>query len=227
MVVDPYEDEVPKLVDDENDVVEPVGGFNDQVESSHAWITMRDNLAMQMFDDYMGRKRGGSTTRRVWTFAEECELMHALNDLVLKGNKCDNRFRSGYLLFLRTCWNMLGISGVGLNSTTYHVEALPEVWEAQIKVDTFNKSLKNKAFPFYAQWGDIFGNYRVTGQDSQLYADAVNETLQSGVNQHGSSMDVDKDDESSPATEKCAIDDPSFSVEGTSSATQDKKKGSK
>ncbi|KAL8495794.1 hypothetical protein ACS0TY_019775 [Phlomoides rotata] len=48
--------------------------------------------------------------------------------------------------------NILGISGVGLNSTTYHVDALPEVWESQIKVD-------------------VFGNDRATGQDSQLYTD--------------------------------------------------------
>ncbi|KAL8474925.1 hypothetical protein ACS0TY_031369 [Phlomoides rotata] len=49
----PYEDEVPELVDDGNDVVEPIDNFIDQVESSHAWTTMRDNLEMQMFADYM------------------------------------------------------------------------------------------------------------------------------------------------------------------------------
>ncbi|KAL8538458.1 hypothetical protein ACS0TY_000458 [Phlomoides rotata] len=58
---------------------------------------------------------------------------------------------------------MLGISGVGLNSTTYHVDALPEVWEAQTKVDPFTKSLRKKAFPFYAQWVEIFGNDHATG----------------------------------------------------------------
>ncbi|KAL8457377.1 hypothetical protein ACS0TY_035294 [Phlomoides rotata] len=46
------------------------------------------------------RKRAGTTSRRVWTYAEECELMNALKDLVVKGNKCDNGFRSGYLLLL-------------------------------------------------------------------------------------------------------------------------------
>ncbi|KAL8502174.1 hypothetical protein ACS0TY_021332 [Phlomoides rotata] len=127
-----------------------------------------------------GRKRVGSKTRRVWSFVEECELMHSLKDLVVKGNKCDNGFRSGYLLILENwltakisgtdlkgephinskihVWkrqyvclkSMLGISGVGLNSTTYHVDALPEVWDAQIMVDAFTKSLKDKAFTFYA-----------------------------------------------------------------------------
>ncbi|KAL8496637.1 hypothetical protein ACS0TY_020359 [Phlomoides rotata] len=46
------------------------------------------------------RKRVGSTTRWVWTFVEECELMHTSKELVLKGHKCDNGFRSGYLTIL-------------------------------------------------------------------------------------------------------------------------------
>ncbi|KAL8501642.1 hypothetical protein ACS0TY_020954 [Phlomoides rotata] len=122
-----------------------------------------------------GIKRIGSTTRRVWIFAEECELMHILKELVLKGNKCDNGFR--------------------LNSTTYHVEALPEVWEAQIK-------------------------------DSQVYADAVNEVLHSVVNQPHSSMDIDEEGESHPATENYTTDKTSFSVDENSYALKDKKKRS-
>ncbi|KAL8545628.1 hypothetical protein ACS0TY_005673 [Phlomoides rotata] len=145
-----------------------------------------------------GRKRVGSTSRRVWTFAEECELMHALKDLVVKGNKCDNGFRSCYLLLLE-------------NSM----------------VDPFTKSMRKKAFPFYAQWVDVVGNDRATGQDSQLYADAINETGHSGVNQNHSFMDLDEEDESSPATEKNASECPSFSVDGTSTAAQANKKGVK
>ncbi|KAL8460036.1 hypothetical protein ACS0TY_031023 [Phlomoides rotata] len=52
MVVDPYEDEVPELVDDGNDGVDSVYGFIDHVEFSQARTTMRDNLAMQMFAHY-------------------------------------------------------------------------------------------------------------------------------------------------------------------------------
>ncbi|KAL8525468.1 hypothetical protein ACS0TY_014906 [Phlomoides rotata] len=59
------------------------------------------------------------------------------------------------------------MSGRGrLNSTTYHVDALPEVWDAQIKVDLFTNSLRNKAFPFYSQQGEIFGNDRANGQNA-------------------------------------------------------------
>ncbi|KAL8507484.1 hypothetical protein ACS0TY_018140 [Phlomoides rotata] len=140
------------------------------------------------------RKWVGSTTRRVWTFAEECELMHVLKELALKGNKCDNGFRSKYLLILE---NMLAakfpgtglkgephinskihvwkrqyvclknlLSGVGLNSTTYHVDALPEVWEAQIKADPSLKGVRYKTWPYYSHWIDIFGKDRATGENA-------------------------------------------------------------
>ncbi|KAL8459273.1 hypothetical protein ACS0TY_036671 [Phlomoides rotata] len=58
MVVDPYEYEVPELVDDGNDDVDSVDGFIDHVEFSHAWTTMRDNLAMQMFAHYISQWAG-------------------------------------------------------------------------------------------------------------------------------------------------------------------------
>ncbi|KAL8462598.1 hypothetical protein ACS0TY_033580 [Phlomoides rotata] len=87
MTVDPIEDEVPDLTDEGNDAGEPVDDYNMDGTSG----TPRGNR---------GRKRAGTTSRRVWTYAKECELMNALNDLVVKGYKCDNGFRSGYLLLL-------------------------------------------------------------------------------------------------------------------------------
>ncbi|KAL8458104.1 hypothetical protein ACS0TY_035836 [Phlomoides rotata] len=195
-----------------------------------------------------GRKRVGSTTRRVWSFAEECELMHSLKDLVLKGHKCDNGFWSGYLTLLENVmgakfpgtdlkgephinskihvWkrqyvclkSMLGISGVGLNSTTFHVEALPEVWDAQIKVDPLTKSLKNKAFSFYSQWGEIFGNDCANGQDSQLYVDVVNELNNSGRNNSRYQVDLDENTETHAATGNYTNDNASFSIDENSAA---------
>ncbi|KAL8465740.1 hypothetical protein ACS0TY_035004 [Phlomoides rotata] len=202
-----------------------------------------------------GRKRVGSTTRRVWSFAEECELMHSLKDLVLKGHKCDNGFRSGYLTLLENVmgakfpgtdlkgephinskihvWkrqyvclkSMLGISGVGLNSTTFHVEALPEVWDAQIKVDPLTKSLKNKAFSFYSQWGEIFGNDCANGQDSQLYVDVVNELNNSGRNNSRYQVDLDENTETHAATGNYTNDNASFSIDENSAAPTGKKMG--
>ncbi|KAL8520605.1 hypothetical protein ACS0TY_011226 [Phlomoides rotata] len=82
MVVDPCEDDVPEPLEDKIYSVELGDGFIDQVESSQAWTTMRDNLVM------------------VLTFVEECEMMCALKKLVVRGNQCDNGFKSGYLLIL-------------------------------------------------------------------------------------------------------------------------------
>ncbi|KAL8458230.1 hypothetical protein ACS0TY_035931 [Phlomoides rotata] len=46
------------------------------------------------------RKRSVYNSRRVWTYAEETKLINALQDLVVKGLKCDNGFKSGYLMIL-------------------------------------------------------------------------------------------------------------------------------
>ncbi|KAL8542051.1 hypothetical protein ACS0TY_003059 [Phlomoides rotata] len=122
---------------------------------------------------------------------------------------------------------MLGISGVGLNSTTFHVEAIPEVWDAQYKVDPFTKSLRNKAFPFYAQWCEIFGNDRANGQDSQLYNNVVQEDLNTDCKQHHSTMNMEEDGESLHVNQNETVEPISFSVDETSSASKSKRTGSK
>ncbi|KAL8514542.1 hypothetical protein ACS0TY_013587 [Phlomoides rotata] len=52
MAVDPYEEEVPDSFTDVNDGNEGDDGFIDQVESSPAWTSWRDNLAIQMWAEY-------------------------------------------------------------------------------------------------------------------------------------------------------------------------------
>ncbi|KAL8492819.1 hypothetical protein ACS0TY_024133 [Phlomoides rotata] len=42
-------------------------------------------------------KKGSGGTRRIWAQREEKVLMDALKDLVAKGQKFDNGFRTGYL----------------------------------------------------------------------------------------------------------------------------------
>ncbi|KAL8501761.1 hypothetical protein ACS0TY_021036 [Phlomoides rotata] len=195
ILVDPYEEDVPDSFTDVNDGNGGEDDFIDQVESSPAWTSWRDNLAMEMWADYV-MKKAVQNIRRVWTYVEEMKLVNALKKLVVKGNKCDNGFKTGYLLLLENMlankfpgtnlkgdphinskihvWKkqyaclktMLSNSGIGLNSTTYRIDALPEVWEAHLKVDPTARSLKNKTFPFYSDWCDIFGNDRATGNDS-------------------------------------------------------------
>ncbi|KAL8553900.1 hypothetical protein ACS0TY_002243 [Phlomoides rotata] len=87
---------------------------------------------------------------------------------------------------------MLGNSGIGLNSTTYRIDAFPDVWEAHIKVDPTAKSLKNKTFPFYSDWLEIFGNDRATGHDSQVYADADHKVLNHANRRRSSTSGLDE-----------------------------------
>ncbi|KAL8507684.1 hypothetical protein ACS0TY_018284 [Phlomoides rotata] len=188
-----------------------------------------------------GRKRGGSTTHRMWTFGEECELMCALKDLVVKGNECDNGFRSGYLLLLENklvakfpgtdlkgephinskihVWKrqyaclraMLGNSGIGLNSTTYHVDALPKFWENYIKVDSFARTLRNKAFPFYV-----------------VCVDVVQEVLNEGTKKPCGSIPVEEAGDNTESHARFNAEKSSFTIDEESSATNcDKGKGVK
>ncbi|KAL8466128.1 hypothetical protein ACS0TY_035297 [Phlomoides rotata] len=199
MAVDPYEDDVLENFSDLPMGTEATNVFIDQVEPSQAWTTWRDNLANEIMDVNSGlpavskgMKKSIPTSRRVWTYGEEKELVNALRDLDVKGLKCDNGFKSGYLNLLENIlavkfpgtdlkgdphinskihvWKkqyaclkfMLGVSGIGLNSTTYHIDALPEVWAAHIKTDPTARGMKNKSFPFYADWfgqiTDTMGN---------------------------------------------------------------------
>ncbi|KAL8538002.1 hypothetical protein ACS0TY_000089 [Phlomoides rotata] len=95
---------------------------------------------------------------------DSTDNLNALKELVVKGHKCDNGFKTGYLMLLENMlakkfpgtklkgdphinnkihvWKkqyaclktMLGNSGIGLNSTTYRIDVMPEVWEAHLKV---------------------------------------------------------------------------------------------
>ncbi|KAL8555995.1 hypothetical protein ACS0TY_003707 [Phlomoides rotata] len=199
MTIDPYEEDVPDSITDVNDGNGGEDGFINQVESSPAWTSWRDNLAMEIMNGpndltnvARGRKKVVQNIRRVWTYVEVMELVNALKELVVKGNKCDNGFKTDYLLLE----NMLANKFPGLNSPTYRINALPDVWEAHLKVDPTARSLKNKTFPFYFDWCDIFGNDRATG-DTPL------------------------------TNEFSTAEFPSFNVGESSSATKDKAKSSK
>ncbi|KAL8458499.1 hypothetical protein ACS0TY_036138 [Phlomoides rotata] len=202
-----------------------------------------------------GMKKFIPTSRRVWTYGEEKELVNALRDLDVKGLKCDNGFKSGYLNLLENIlavkfpgtdlkgdphinskihvWKkqyaclkfMLGVSGIGLNSTTYHIDALPEVWAAHIKADPTARGMKNKSFPFYADWLEIFGNYRSTGVDSQSHVDVGDDVInKTGQNKDGSTGGNHSGD-MPHANEFSYVDPASFTVNESSSATKENIKG--
>ncbi|KAL8543449.1 hypothetical protein ACS0TY_004114 [Phlomoides rotata] len=64
-------------------------------------------------------------------------------------------------------------SGIGLHNTSYMIDATEDKWAAAIKKDPFARSLKNKSFPFYNDWKEIFGKDRATGENSQTFVDTA------------------------------------------------------
>lgn len=105
--------------------------------------------------------------RRSWTIREEEVLIAALKDIVSKGWKCENGFRTGYLKLLERSmlkafpstdiraephinsklhvWkkfhgslaSMLGVCGITWNDLTKMIDAQDDAWELYVKVNTF------------------------------------------------------------------------------------------
>ncbi|KAL8546742.1 hypothetical protein ACS0TY_006461 [Phlomoides rotata] len=124
-----------------------------------------------------GRKKSVPTSRRVWTYGEEKELVNALRGTNLKGDPHINSKIHVWKKQYACLKSMLRVSGIGLNSTTYHIDALPEVWVAHIKADPNARGLKNMSFPFYVDWLEIFGNDHATGVNSQSHVDAGDDVI--------------------------------------------------
>ncbi|KAG8391582.1 hypothetical protein BUALT_Bualt01G0202500 [Buddleja alternifolia] len=182
MPYDPLEAEIPEVDDqisDDNDVA-----FIDQVEPSQQWICYY-KLCM----DKMNRMRGGigngsasKNCRRCWTVEEEKALANAMKDLVVRGYKADNGFKSGYQNLLEqammqafpgttlkvephinsriTVWRknyasistMLTRSGFGFNSTTNMITV--ESQEVWDNYITTDSNARNMRFKTWPLFGD-------------------------------------------------------------------------
>ncbi|KAL8553359.1 hypothetical protein ACS0TY_001873 [Phlomoides rotata] len=73
-----------------------------------------------------GSKKGSGGTRRVWAQREEKVLMDALKDLVVKGQKSDNGFRTGYLTKLEIALRK-AFPGTDLQATP-HITSKITTW---------------------------------------------------------------------------------------------------
>ncbi|KAL8506942.1 hypothetical protein ACS0TY_017722 [Phlomoides rotata] len=100
------------------------------------------------------------------------------------------------------------VFGIGLNSTTYHIDALPEVWAAHIKIE-------------------IFGNERASGHDSQHFVGIVQVVLNQTTKHLSNSTGVDTDGEFTLVNENSAANFTTFTHGDSSSVTNDKGKGLK
>lgn len=143
--------------------------------------------------------------RRSWTIREEEVLITALKDIVLKGWKCENGFRTGYLKLLERSmlkafpstdiraephinsklhvWkkfhgslaSMLGVSGITWNDLTKMIDAQDDAWELYVKTDSNARTMRYKSWPFYRDWCEIFVKERIIRENAEDIADAVQE----------------------------------------------------
>ncbi|KAL8516662.1 hypothetical protein ACS0TY_015064 [Phlomoides rotata] len=67
---------------------------------------------------------------------------------------------------------MLKHTGVGLDSTTTMVDATNDQWEAFMKKDPSARHMRHKYWPLYADWCEIFGQSRATGDSAQSHLNA-------------------------------------------------------
>ncbi|KAL8499280.1 hypothetical protein ACS0TY_022311 [Phlomoides rotata] len=131
-------------------------------------------------------------TRRIWSAREEQVLLAALKDLVAHGWKSDNGFRTGYLVRCEnamkvafpntdllatphitskiTSWkksygNIVTAqsSGVGFNMTTGELDCTDEQSDATVRRDPTMCTMRNKQWPMFNDWAEVFGKDRATG----------------------------------------------------------------
>ncbi|XP_073120029.1 uncharacterized protein [Henckelia pumila] len=158
------------------------------------------NHLLEMYSNATSGSVNGSAkkpekTRRSWSEREEEVLIHALKDVISKGWKSDNGFRSGYLSLLETTlqteirgcnlraiphinskihvWKktystlvtILTRSGVGWNDAEHTIDATDETWEDIIKGDQSLRTMRHKQWIHFHDWCEIFGNDRAAGDE--------------------------------------------------------------
>lgn len=57
---------------------------------------------------------------------------------------------------------MLSRSGIGWNETDKMIEASNEVWKDYVKSDSNARFMRNKSWPYFNDWCEIFENDRAT-----------------------------------------------------------------
>ncbi|KAL1547695.1 hypothetical protein AAHA92_16018 [Salvia divinorum] len=97
------------------------------------------------------RQRSVDRHRRVWSRREEEILMSTLKDLVALGWKSDNGFQSGYL----------GKVEEALQREFPSSDL--KLWEQIIRVDNNAHFIRNRPWPLWEDWKEIFGKDRASG----------------------------------------------------------------
>ncbi|KAK6138020.1 hypothetical protein DH2020_028247 [Rehmannia glutinosa] len=154
---------------------------------------------------YKGQGRKIDKRRRSWSIKEEEVLIAALKDIISKGWKCENGFRTGYLRLLERVmlkafpstdiraephinskihvWkkyhgslaSMFRVNGISWNESAKMIEARDDAWDLYVKEDANARTMRNKQWPFYPDWCEIFGKDRVTRENAEDFVNAVQE----------------------------------------------------
>ncbi|KZV24257.1 hypothetical protein F511_01739 [Dorcoceras hygrometricum] len=133
---------------------------------------LKSNFGMESGDtcgSVIGQVKKVEKTRRTWTSREEEVLLTSLKDVITKGARVEEKVQ--YIS------NVIRQSGVGWNDTDNTVEATDETWDAIIKTDSTFRSMRHKQWTHYADWCEIFGNDRATGEQSQTFENALKDVL--------------------------------------------------
>lgn len=163
--------------------------------------------------------------RRGWSCREEKVLAEACKKTVREGWKSENGFQTGYLQVLansmkevfpttdikpephirsrlivwkknyHTIFEILSRTGVGLDSSTYMIEATDEQWEIIVKKDPNARLMKHKLWPLYDDWCEIFGVSRAMGEGASDF-------FNPGIPPNDDNPDVDGDDVSTRVNEE-------------------------
>ncbi|KAG6407659.1 hypothetical protein SASPL_130656 [Salvia splendens] len=144
----------------------------------------------------------GDRSRRIWTVRDEEVLAACMLDLVARGWKSDNGFRTGYLGKIEdairkefpttdikgtpyitskiAAWNrcytslrgILGRSGVGFNSDGEYNIECDDDQWEAI-ADKDAKHMRHKSWPLWETWKLIFGKDRASGEGTEQINDAI------------------------------------------------------
>ncbi|KAL8492410.1 hypothetical protein ACS0TY_023846 [Phlomoides rotata] len=218
------------------------------VEATNEWTMIKDLLAQELMaanegpcPDRGSFKKPTSNTRRIWTTHEEKVLINMLKELVNKGYKSDNYFRTCYLIkceeALKEDFPKMNLqasphitskliawkksysslvtthttTGVGFNTTTSQLECTDDQWESVVKKDPLMRDMRYKEWSYFLDWVDIFGLDGATGS----VAEDMVEMAKRLKCMYGKSQPVVENHEHDGANYKSGGNDP---TEGNSTA---------
>ncbi|CAA0829278.1 Unknown protein [Striga hermonthica] len=143
-----------------------------------------------------GPRKKMDKRRRSWSIKEEEVLINALKDIISKGWKCENGFKTGYLRLLERVmmkafpntdiraephinskihvWkkhhgslaSMIRVDGISWDDSTKMIKAREDAWNSYVKIDSNARTMIGKSWPFFPDWCEIFGKDRIIRENA-------------------------------------------------------------